>query len=93
MDIREYVPGDPFKFINWKATARSIEGKLMVNNYEREGLRNVIFLADLGPWMRLGYPHENPLEFGASLILSLTKVLLRYGYNVVYGRYRQATSM
>ncbi|WP_243676403.1 DUF58 domain-containing protein [Vulcanisaeta distributa] len=60
MDIREYVPGDPFKFINWKATARSIEGKLMVNNYEREGLRNVIFLVDLGPWMRLGYPHENP---------------------------------
>ena len=82
MDIREYVPGDPFKFINWKATARSVEGKLMVNNYEREGLRNVIFLVDLGPWMRLGYPHENPLEFGASLILSLTKVLLRYGYNV-----------
>ncbi|BDR91272.1 DUF58 domain-containing protein [Vulcanisaeta souniana] len=82
MDIREYVPGDPFKFINWKATARSIEGKLMVNNYEREGLRNVVFLIDLGPWMRLGYPHENPLEFGTSLVLSLTKVLLRYGYNV-----------
>ena len=81
-DIREYVPGDPFKFINWKATARSIEGEVMVNEYDREGLRNVIFLIDLGPWMRLGYPHENPLEYGASLVLSLTKVLLRYGYNV-----------
>ncbi len=82
VDIREYVPGDPFKFINWKATARSTEGKLLVNDYEREGLRSVVFLMDTGPWMRLGYPHENPLEHGASLVLSLTKVLLRYGYNV-----------
>ena len=81
-DIREYVPGDPFKFINWKATARSVEGRVMVNEYDREGLRNVVFLIDLGPWMRLGYPHENPLEYGTSLVLSLTKVLLRYGYNV-----------
>lgn len=82
MDIREYVLGDPYKFINWKATARSTSGKLFVNEYEREGLRNVVFLLDINPWMRLGYAYENPLEYGIPLILSLTRTLLRYGYNV-----------
>ncbi len=35
--MRNYVPGDPYKFINWKATARDPGGKVMVNEYEREG--------------------------------------------------------
>lgn len=82
MDIRQYAPGDPFRFINWKATARSARGDLMVNEYEREGMRSVIFLLDLGPWMRLGHLHDNPLEHGISVILSLSRALLRHGYNV-----------
>ncbi|MGC8542856.1 MAG: DUF58 domain-containing protein [Vulcanisaeta sp.] len=80
--VRNYVYGDSFKFINWKATARSPGNRLMVNEYEREGLRTAIIVLDLGWWMRYGTAEENPLEYGISLILSLSRVLLRYGYNV-----------
>lgn len=54
----------------------------MVNEYEREGLRTTIILLDLGWWMRYGTVEDNPLEYGISLTLSLSRVLLRYGYNV-----------
>nr|KJR72354.1 MAG: PepX protein [Vulcanisaeta sp. AZ3] len=80
--VREYVVGDPYRFINWKATARSPGGKLMVNEYEREGLRTAIIIIDVGWWMRYGTAEENPLEYGVSLVLSLSRALLRYGYNV-----------
>ncbi len=82
VSVREYVTGDPFKFINWKATARSANGKILVNEFEREGLRNVIFVVDVGRWMRLGLSQENSLEKGIPLVLSLSKALLEYGYNV-----------
>lgn len=80
--VRNYVPGDPYKFINWKATARDPGHRVMVNEYEREGLRTAIILLDIGWWMRYGTAEDNPLEYGISLILSLGRVLLRYGYNV-----------
>ena len=80
--VRNYVPGDPYKFINWKATARDPSHRVMVNEYEREGLRTTIILLDIGWWMRYGTAEDNPLEYGISLTLSLSRVLLRYGYNV-----------
>ena len=80
--VREYVVGDPYRFINWKATARNPEGKFLVNDYEREGIRNAVIIMDVGWWMRQGTVEENPLEYGISLVLSLSRILLRYGYNV-----------
>ncbi|CCC80958.1 DUF58 domain-containing protein [Thermoproteus tenax] len=80
--IRRYIPGDPYKFINWKATARSPRGALLVNEYEREGLRTALILLDAGSAMMYGTLEENPLEYGISLALSLARALLRYGYNV-----------
>ncbi len=80
--VREYAPGDPYRFINWKATARSPNGELMVNEYEREGLRTVLFILDTGRWMRYGTWEENPLEYGILIVLSLSRLLLRYNYNV-----------
>jgi uncharacterized protein (DUF58 family) len=80
--VREYVLGDPYRFINWKATARSPNGNLMVNEYEREGLRTILVVLDSARWMRYGTWEENPLEYGILLILSLSRLLLRYNYNV-----------
>ncbi len=42
--IRDYQPGDPFKIINWKATART--GRIMVNEFESERRVDVIFVVD-----------------------------------------------
>ncbi len=80
--VREYVVGYPYKFINWKATARNAGGNLMVNEYEREGVRTIALLMDGSLWMRYGSDVENPLEYGISLVLSLSRVFLRYGYSV-----------
>ena len=45
-DIREYVPGDDIRTINWKATART--QKPMVNEYEDERSQYVINIIDCG---------------------------------------------
>ncbi len=44
--LREYVTGDEYRKINWKATAR--EGKPIVNQYEPEKNQHVHMLIDTG---------------------------------------------
>lgn len=78
--VREYEPGDPFKFINWKATARL--GKVMVNEFEREGSRSILLVVDRSPAMLAGTTVENSLEYAVSLAATLARVLLRGGASV-----------
>ena len=81
--IRDYVPGDPFKAINWKSSAKTAyKDNLMVNVYEREGLKNFIFYVDVSPFMSHGSSVENPLEYAITLVLSGTKYLISKNYNV-----------
>jgi uncharacterized protein (DUF58 family) len=81
--IRDYAIGDPYKFVNWKASSRHTNpSKLLVNDYEREGLRTFIFVLDRGELMTHGTPEENPLEYGISFVLSYAKLLLDYNVNV-----------
>ena len=83
ISIRDYTVGDPYKFINWKASSRlANQDKLLVNDYEREGLRTFIFILDRGRLMTQGTGEENPLEFGIAYILSYSKLLLDEGINV-----------
>lgn len=79
-EIREYRPGDPVKFINWKASAR--KGDILVNEYEREGKKTVMFYVDARAGMAVGSFMENPLEYAVSLVASLAYYFLRRGYNV-----------
>lgn len=79
-EIREYRPGDPVKSINWKASAR--KGELLVNEYEREGKKTVMFYVDARKEMAVGSFIENPLEYAISLVSSLAYYFLRRGYNV-----------
>ena len=44
--VREYVPDDDFRRINWKATAR--RGAPMVNQFEAERSQNLVILLDCG---------------------------------------------
>ena len=43
-NLREYIPGDPMKKVNWNAWARS--GKMMVNEYERDAVSDIILIID-----------------------------------------------
>ena len=84
-EIREYRPGDPFKFINWKATARNPMNTPMVNEFEREGKKNILILLDCTPVMLPGTELENPLEYAISATVGLVYYLTRRAFNVLLG--------
>lgn len=73
--IREYIVGDPFKIINWKASMRL--RRWMVNQYEKESLCNVLIILDAREITGKGTPLFNPLEFSVKATASLSYHLLR----------------
>ncbi|MCL4314570.1 MAG: DUF58 domain-containing protein [Candidatus Thermoplasmatota archaeon] len=79
--VREYQPGDPYRHINWKATARSPSGKMMVNRYEMEGEKTVIYILDRSFTMTRGTTEENPLEYSIAAIFSHSRLLMQEGVN------------
>ena len=79
-EIREYRPGDPLKFFNWKATARL--GKPLVNEYEPEGRIKVMVYLDTTESMGVGTVVNGALESAIGLVLSLTAFLLRSDFRV-----------
>jgi len=84
-EIRDYFYGDPFKIINWKASARAAGmGKLypMVNEYEREGKLSVWLFLDANPTLRIGTSIENTLEYGVRAAYSLSYYFLSKGYSL-----------
>lgn len=72
--IREYYPEDPFKIINWHATAR--RRRLMVNQYEAESLTDVVIIIDAREWTGRGDLYRNPLEDSVRVAASLIRLLL-----------------
>ena len=44
--LREYLPDDEYRRINWKATAR--RGKPIVNQFEAERSQNLVLMIDAG---------------------------------------------
>jgi len=59
-ELREHVPGDPFRRIAWKASAR--RGKLMVREFEREE-RDVLWIVlDVSVELWAGPPGRAPLD-------------------------------
>ncbi|MFW6194603.1 MAG: DUF58 domain-containing protein [Halobacteriota archaeon] len=79
-EIKEYTPGDPMKFINWKATAR--KDKLMVNKYEVEGKKAVWIFLDANRYMMHGTAIKNYLEAAVEAANSLTYYFASRGYKV-----------
>ncbi len=56
--LREYTPDDPYRRINWKATAR--RGKPISTDYEPERSQRVIALLDVGRMMRSPIRVDDP---------------------------------
>jgi len=79
-EIKEYVPGDAVKFVNWKATAR--KGNLMVNKYDIEGKKAVWIFFDANRYMRHGTTIRNYLEAAVEAANSLTYYFTSRGYKV-----------
>lgn len=68
--IREYIPGDDRRTVNWKAFAR--KGKLMVNQYQDEKAQQVVSLIDTGRTMKMPFGGLSLLDraINAALVLS-----------------------
>ncbi len=69
--IREYVQGDDYRLVNWKATARRA-GQPMVNQYQDERSQRVYALIDKGRGMKMPFEGMTLLDYAinASLVLS-----------------------
>lgn len=68
--IKEYVQGDDYRTVNWKATAR--RGQLMVNNFTDEKSQQVYCVIDKGRVMKMPFEGLSLLDYAinASLVLS-----------------------
>jgi uncharacterized protein (DUF58 family) len=78
--LREYLPGDGFRQINWKATAR--HGQLMVEQYEVERSQNVLVLLDAGRLMTPRIGPQRKFDYALTAALSVAQIAQAAGDNV-----------
>lgn len=72
--IKEYVRGDDYRTINWKASARS--GDLMVNNYTDERSQQIFCLINKGRTMKMPFEGVTLLDYAINAALVLSNVAL-----------------
>lgn len=74
-EIKEYVPGDDLRNVNWKATARK-GGELMVNNFMDERSQQVYCLIDKSRVMKMPFDGMSLLDYAINASLVLSRVAL-----------------
>ncbi|WP_457743132.1 DUF58 domain-containing protein [Thermococcus sp.] len=79
-EVRDYQPGDPLKKINWKASARF--GRILVNEFEREGGGTVFIVIDVESLSTLG--EGRFVELLSALVSYLTGLEYHVGF-YLYG--------
>jgi len=70
--LREYMPDDEFRAIDWKATAR--RGKLMVTQYDVERSQNVVLVLDAGRLMTPRIGPQRKLDYAVTAALSVASI-------------------
>ncbi len=79
-ELREHQPGDPFKRIAWKASAR--RGQLMVRDYEREERDVVWLLLDASVELWAGALGNAPLDAAIDQVAAVAQRHLARGDRV-----------
>jgi uncharacterized protein (DUF58 family) len=72
--IKEYVPGDDYRTVNWKATAR--KGSLMTNNYTDERSQQIYCAVNKGRVMKMPFDGMSLLDYAVNASLVLSNVAL-----------------
>jgi uncharacterized protein (DUF58 family) len=72
--IKEYVWGDDYRTVNWKATAR--KGQLMVNHFTDEKSQQIYCVIDKGRTMKMPFEGLSLLDYAINASLVLTNVAL-----------------
>jgi uncharacterized protein (DUF58 family) len=72
--IKEYVPGDDIRTINWKATAR--KGSVMVNNFIDARSQQIYCLIDKGRTMKMPFDGMSLLDYSINAALIFLNIAL-----------------
>jgi len=72
--VKEYVNGDDYRTLNWKATAR--KGNLMVNSFTDEKSQPVYCIIDKGRAMKMPFEGMSLLDYAINASLVLSNVAL-----------------
>ncbi len=73
--IKEYVPGDDTRTLNWKATART--GRAMVNQYRDERAQPVYCLIDKGRLMQMPFRGMSLLDYAINTALVMSYIAIK----------------
>ena len=73
--IKEYVPGEDFRTVNWKATAK--RSQLMVNQYQDERSQPVYSFIDTSRVMKMPFNELKLLDYAINSTLAFTNVALK----------------
>ncbi|UTX47804.1 DUF58 domain-containing protein [Chryseobacterium sp. MA9] len=75
--IKEYVPGDDIRTINWKATSKT--SRLMVNQFQDEKSQRIFMLIDKGRTMKMPFNGLSLLDYSINATMALSHIILRKG--------------
>ena len=75
--IKNYVSGDDYRKVNWKATAR--RGALMVNQYQDEKSQQVYSVIDKGRLMQMPFEGMSLLDYAINSSLVISNIALKKG--------------
>ena len=73
--IKDYVLGDDFRTVNWKATAK--QGQLMVNQYQDEKSQPIYSIIDTGRVMKMPFNGLKLLDYAINSTLAFSNVALK----------------
>ncbi|MEM8929100.1 MAG: DUF58 domain-containing protein [Bacteroidota bacterium] len=73
--IKEYVHGDDFRTINWKASAK--KRQLMVNQYQDEKSQPIFSLIDTGRVMKMPFNGLKLVDYAINSTLAFSNVALK----------------
>ena len=73
--IKEYIPGDDVRNLNWKATAK--QGTLMVNQYQDEKSQPIYSVLDTGRVMQMPFNGLSLLDYAINAALVISRVAIR----------------
>lgn len=75
--IKEYVPGDDVRTINWKATSKT--NRLMVNQFQDEKSQRIFMLIDKGRTMKIPFNGLSLLDYSINATMALSHIILKKG--------------
>jgi len=73
--IKEYVPGDDVRTINWKATGK--RNQLMVNQFQAEKSQRIFMIIDKGRTMQMPFNGLSLLDYSINATLALSHIILK----------------